>query len=45
MTEYPLCLRGMSETEIFRELPAGTRLGSQKINNAAPLCARRRKTG
>jgi hypothetical protein len=28
MAEYPLCRRGMSETEIFRELPAGTQLGT-----------------
>jgi hypothetical protein len=34
MAEYPLCRRGMSETEIFRELPAKTARRPKKPRNA-----------
>jgi len=34
MAEYPLCRCGMSETEIFRELPAKNGSAPQKPRNA-----------
>jgi hypothetical protein len=42
MAEYPLCRRGMSETEIFRELPAKNGSAPQKPRNATAFCEMRR---
>jgi hypothetical protein len=40
---YPLCRRGMSETEIFRELPAKNGLGTPKTAKCDEIMRMRRR--